>query len=313
MKTYIGIVSILVLAFIWACGDKDDHDIVKNGENTMRVKKVSGHNETYGDFQFECAYSKDSRLDSAGIYNPAREKIGDIQTLYSGNTITFYVSKRVQGVDDETAAEMNPDSIPVISVYLYNAFSKQESEQSETRVYSYYGPEEHAPGTRYKVKYEVKNKVNCLLEYNKQGRVVIWRSPGNFDFDDDRMFKGEMSYEGERLTGITNYLHGNEGWQKIEPNIYHWQGDLLIKISGDVRGDNFETEFTYAGRYPEKITFRQNGGKRTVACQFNSEGYVTRIDEGNGNYMNIEYEAGNGNFSLLTPFLQQLTGMPFIQ
>ncbi|MEI3420438.1 MAG: hypothetical protein V8R91_04865 [Butyricimonas faecihominis] len=46
----------------------------------------------------------------------------------------------------------------------------------------------------------------------------------------------------------------------------------------------------------------------------NSDGYVTRIDEGDGNYMEVEYELGHGDLSTLVSNMSvKLQGEPFIK
>ena len=45
----------------------------------------------------------------------------------------------------------------------------------------------------------------------------------------------------------------------------------------------------------------------------NSDGYVPRIDQGVGNYMEVEYELGHGDLSTLVSNIVKIQGEPFIK
>ena len=56
-----------------------------------------------------------------------------------------------------------------------------------------------------------------------------------------------------------------------------------------------------------------HGVVREVDYVLNSDGYVTRIDEGDGNYMEVDYELGHGDLSTLVSNIVKIQGEPFIK
>ena len=81
--------------------------------------------------------------------------------------------------------------------------------------------------------------------------------------------------------------------------------------------------FTYAGdklTAANDITYSWSGNTvsvtrdgETVRYTLNANGYLTRIDYANGDYMEVTYEAGNGNFGIFTPLLNRNFGIPYVR
>ena len=92
-------------------------------------------------------------------------------------------------------------------------------------------------------------------------------------------------------------------------------GNQLI---GDQRNNNdgqvvFTKTFIYSGSDRLKVKTEDHGVVREVDYVLNSDGYVTRIDEGDRNYMEVEYELGHGDLSTLVSNIIKIQGEPFIK
>ena len=97
----------------------------------------------------------------------------------------------------------------------------------------------------------------------------------------------EYSYDGDRQTGLK-----------------------VLETNGEV---TMEKVFTYLADTKVKVKTVQAGKSSEVTYTLDANGYVVRMEEENGNYMDVKYEAGHGNFSDFIPLAVKLQGEPYIK
>lgn len=85
---------------------------------------------------------------------------------------------------------------------------------------------------------------------------------------------------------------------------FSYSSGLLTKVSCKT----LNLEYQYSGE--NVISVRYTDGERTY--EYNSDGFLKRIDFGNGEYMEIKYEAGHGDFHLFTPLIENSFNLPSI-
>ena len=85
---------------------------------------------------------------------------------------------------------------------------------------------------------------------------------------------------------------------------FSYSGGLLTQVSGE----RLNLEYQYSGGQVTAI--RYTDGERTY--EYNSDGFLKRVDFGNGEYMEIKYEAGHGDFHLFTPLIENSFNLPSI-
>lgn len=309
MKRRIMIITRLVIfaCLLGAC-DKGNND-GRSGIVNYRVKTVSGHNQLWGDFRMVYGYTG-SRLDSIVWRNHRGEKTRMLEVSYNVNKIIAELDDIVCKVSADSAAKLDPDSIPYTwqtALRIEHTTDRRGNLLDEYIVYR--APVEQTAGEEYSYIYEQTGEVKFLYEYDEEGKLLAWRSP--FYGDNRYMVKESYVYNGQRTDEGILWVYELPEWKQVGREVFSYNGDLLAgwQASLTLPGESLqETKagYTYAGNQLQKITYtvRENGGWKTareVTYTFDNSGRVTKIDYGNGEWEEIEYEdlPGNSDYFLL--------------
>ena len=164
----------------------------------------------------------------------------------------------------------------------------------------------------------MKNKrVRYIYEYDERGDLVICRVledaykkeiKDNEKFD-RLVYKAVMEFSGSTVTSVALYqsdeVYGSgEDYKLNDTYTFSYSGGLLTQVSGE----RLNLEYQYSGGQVTAI--RYTDGERTY--EYNSDGFLKRVDFGNGEYMEIKYEAGHGDFHLFTPLIENSFNLPSI-
>lgn len=309
MKRRIMIITRLVIfvCLLGAC-DKGNDDS-RAGMVNYRVKTVSGYNGLWGDFRMVYGYTG-SRLDSIVWRNARGEKTRMLEVRYNVNKIIAELDDIVCKVSADSAAKLDPDSIPYTwqtALKIEHTTDRQGNLLDEHIVYK--APVEQDADDEYSYVYEQTGEVKFLYEYDEEGKLLAWRSP--FYGDNRYMVKEEYVYNGQRVDEGELRVYELSEWKQVGSEIFTYNGDLLMgwQVSQTFPGENLQetkAEYTYAGSQLQKITYAvsENGAWKTareIVYTFDTSGRVTKIDYGNGEWEEIEYEdlPGNSDYFLL--------------
>lgn len=298
MKRGYLLIALLFASVFMACDDDDPAlTNIWMEKNTNRVKEITGHNDWWGDFRMECFY-KNEKLDTAWVYTLSGRVLAFAKGEYTGNVWAFHLYDYI--VPDDAGEE------PAFMLLMDLSYTHDDNLLKSLDL-DYYGPQEDG------WYYERKRKSRERYEYDEKGRLICVRISGDYK-QDEPLLKKEYSYDREQMTGWVCYLYETDHWAAKEQVTMTYAGELSEVDYYDVA----------TGRSVRKETFDYNGGLLSgivssgdvtgkVSYTLNEEGYVTRIDAGNGQVMNIRYESGNGNFSLFTPLTERINGHPYIR
>lgn len=296
MKKRMNIVWLLLLGMsMVAC--HDDNDAEPSAQlNKYRAKEITGHNALWGDFKIRLNYI-DNRLDFGFIMN------GDQDTI--GRLTSSSVMMKVPAISQEEIDQLEPGSS--IPIKYQSIFSIQRKTNQEV-VYHY-----KQENSQYILDYSE----NYLFEYDDtlkvNPRIMKWRRIGDANTDDPLM-RMVYAYDGERVISgeFATYTTSWDVRTRVE---YRYEGGRLASIvetAADGRPVSTKT-FAYTGTDRLRVTTEEGDGARSVDYTLNADGYVTRVDEGDGNYMEVQYEAGHGNLGSLVSNVVKMEGEPYIK
>lgn len=296
MKTLIKIVLLLAAGIMWvSCQDEDGVSPDKQ-LNKYRAKTISGHNELWGDFSISLQYSN-NLLDVGVVTNTQNDTIANI----TKGVVTMKVPELTQ----EEIEELQPGTeIPMTSRIIY-----QISRTTQTETVTYYKRD----GLQFTFNYEE----NYIYEYEDtlsvNRKVLKWRCVGDEESDQPigRMI---YQYDGDKIQHGEYAVYDNT-WLLVSNWNYQYDGNRLkgINVTSGESKVVLKKDFTYLDNEKVKVVTQTESGTTEVIYSINADGYVTRIDQGNGNYMEIKYETGHGNFSDFVPEAIRLQGDPYIK
>lgn len=327
------IACCLAIPLLFACTKEGDKLGVQKktytvAKNAFRAVEISGKNQHWGEYKLAIQY-RNELLDTAKHYNASGHYKGYIRAKINSKTnyeytVTDFVYKidtdSIQRLDEKLANKHGAgnysleDSIPFSAESLYKnqIILNEEGSVAKQTIVEYVPGSGSGTGTDYDYKYDKYRQFIHVYEYNENGNAVAQRSFTDlFDLNDADKFtrtiaKNEFEYAGNLLRTVIEYA-GPGGENFTEANRYHftYSGNKLTSVTGK----EFTKQFSYNG---ERIsTIVCNG--TTYTYEFDNNGNVTKIDDGQGNYMNIKYEAGHGNISEFLPVLEILMGSPYIR
>ena len=296
MKILMNIILLSLLSMsIMSCHDNDDVEPLVQ-LNKYRAKEIKGHNALWGDFKISLNYI-DNSLDLGFITDRNQDTIGRLNSSQ--------VLMLVPSISQEEIDQLEPGStIPM----KYQVIFQIQRKTNQEVIYHY---------AKEDLQYVLKYSESYLFEYDDTLRmdrkIMKWRRIGDSKTDDPLM-RMVYTYNGDRLTG-GEYATYISNWEPRSHVEYSYDGNQLTGIKETTIDGQvvFTKTFIYSGSDRLKVKTEDHGVVREVDYVLNSDGYVTRIDEGDGNYMEVEYELGHGDLSTLVSNIVKIQGEPFIK
>lgn len=311
-----------------ACHDSDDNTTPGQEEtkNTSRVKEINGKNSYWGEYHMQFIYYGD-KVDSAWIWNAGKDTIALLTTSEDDKALTYYISDFIPAIDPDSIQKLEDrygplakDSIPMMTRTLYSVKNQFTNGILMAQEFAYYRPREDVgTGVDFNNKYLNDKRIRYIYEYNAAGTLKIcrvFRDVYEKDPDDNAEFqrviyKAEFSYDDAGHVTTIAWYEGDDRYETTAS--YRLADTYQLVYSGDLptslNGEHLQLQYQGTGKLISSIM--KDGS--SVKYSYTGEGYLNRIEEENGEYIEVKYEAGNGNFGLFTPLLDKGFYVPFIK
>lgn len=318
-------IYLLLGAGLFACSDSDDDvDVKVTPKNKFRVKEITGKNSHWGEYVMNMVYYYET-LDSVVVRDKENNKLAVMTSYDVDNGLKYSLEDYIPNIDADSIQKLYDkygadakDSIPLIGRELFALTNEYKHEElvAQTFVYNK-AREDVGSGKDFNNKYLKNKRVRYIYEYDERGDLVICRVledaykkeiKDNENFD-RLVYKTVMEFIGSMVTSVALYqsdeVYGSgEDYKLNDTYTFSYSGGLLTKVSGE----RLNLEYQYSGGQVTAI--RYTNGERTY--EYNSDGFLKRVDFGNGEYMEIKYEAGHGDFHLFTPLIENSFNIPNI-
>ena len=318
-------IYLLLGAMLFACSDSDDDvDVKVTPKNKFRVKEITGKNSHWGEYVMNMVYYYET-LDSVVVRDKENNKLAVMTSYDVDNGLKYSLEDYIPNIDADSIQKLYDkygadakDSIPLIGRELFALTNEYKHEElvAQTFVYNK-AREDVGSGKDFNNKYLKNKRVRYIYEYDERGDLVICRVledaykkeiKDNEKFD-RLVYKAVMEFSGSTVTSVALYqsdeVYGSgEDYKLNDTYTFSYSGGLLIKVSGE----KLNLEYQYSGGQVTAILYTD--GERTY--EYNSDGFLKRVDFGNGEYMEIKYEAGHGDFHLFTPLIENSFNIPSI-
>ena len=318
-------IYLLLGAMLFACSDSDDDvDVKVTPKNKFRVKEITGKNSHWGEYVMNMVYYYET-LDSVVVRDKENNKLAVMTSYDVDNGLKYSLEDYIPNIDADSIQKLYDkygadakDSIPLIGRELFALTNEYKHEElvAQTFVYNK-AREDVGSGKDFNNKYLKNKRVRYIYEYDERGDLVICRVledaykkeiKDNEKFD-RFVYKAVMEFSGSTVTSVALYqsdeVYGSgEDYKLNDTYTFSYSGGLLTKVSGE----RLNLEYQYSGGQVTAI--RYTDGERTY--EYNSDGFLKRVDFGNGEYMEIKYEAGHGDFHLFTPLIENSFNLPSI-
>lgn len=284
-----------LLGILVSC-DKNEGVSPEKLLNKFRVKEIKGHNTLWGDFKMSIEY-QNNLVDKAFVINSENDTVGRL-------TPTAVMTKKLTLSPDEIAALPEGSAIPWKWQIVYS-INKSLKKETITRIKYLDDENEVSVIDTYLYEYE-----DSLAIHPK---IIKWRHLGDekeggelgrmiYNYEDNRIATGEYSIYQVNFWEVSRY------WK------YEYNGENLVAVEEKSADGRLimDLRFTY-GDKRLIVAGKINGITQEVTYIFNAEGEIIRIDEGNGNYMEMQYESGHGNISEFVPEFEKLQGKPYVK
>ncbi|MEQ2977426.1 hypothetical protein AAAX96_12415 [Butyricimonas faecihominis] len=318
-------IYLLLGAVLFACSDSDDDvDVKVTPKNKFRVKEITGKNSHWGEYVMNMVYYYET-LDSVVVRDKENNKLAVMTSYDVDNGLKYSLEDYIPNIDADSIQKLYDkygadakDSIPLIGRELFALTNEYKHEElvAQTFVYNK-AREDVGSGKDFNNKYLKNKRVRYIYEYDERGDLVICRVledaykkeiKDNEKFD-RLVYKAVMEFSGSTVTSVALYqsdeVYGSgEDYKLNDTYTFSYSGGLLTQVSGE----RLNLEYQYSGGQVTAI--RYTDGERTY--EYNSDGFLKRVDFGNGEYMEIKYEAGHGDFHLFTPLIENSFNLPSI-
>ena len=317
------LIYLLLGVSLFACNDSDDDTGARkvNVKNEFRVKEIRGTNAHWGNYTMGVSYYAEE-LDSAWVYNAQKDTLDILTTQEIEGGIEYDIYDFVPNIDadsirrlEELYGEKAKDSIPMVTRKLYSLQVIYDNERVQSQAFSFYMPrEDMGVGQDFNNKYLNNYRTRYYYEYDQQGYLIICRMLKDVylpDPDDNAEFERSVnklvfSYVSGRVSVMDEFraedqYGSSESYVKSDTWNFVYTGEKLTAVNG--------VTYQYEGNSVSSIT--RDG--QTVRYSYNSDGYLKRIEWTNGEYMEMKYESGNGNFGVLSPLLEQNWEVPYVR
>lgn len=321
------IIIFILLGLIAASCNNDDDDAIKGnvGKNEFRVKTIRGTNAQWGDFTLTVSY-RNEEMDSMYVYNatdtlaylskeerPEGNGYDYASTIYHiYNYVANISADSIQKLEDKYGVEVAKDSIPLVSREVFSSQVAYENGEVWLQILTAYV---HVPEENQPAQYLKEERNQYMYEYHANGSLDICRMfHDTFDTSDADLNNKFQTRDVRKL--VFNYDRGLvSDMEEFRAEDEYGSEASYVKVT--------DWNFIYTGdrlTAANDITYSWNGNAvsitregNTVRYTLNANGYPTRIDYPNGDYLEVTYEAGNGNFSIFSPLLEQNFGIPYIR
>lgn len=333
MRNILFIAGFMITALL-SCTKEAKYEVAEDPEftpvkNSYRAKTISGKNDHWGEFKFVLTY-KNEKLDTAQLFNATGRQTGRINVKLSSSTLqNYYIIDFVPKIDPDSIQRLDKrlsekygagnyvleDSIPLSSETYFLGQLQQDKYTRESKlIRTYYGPVDN-PGTgeEYIYKYRKIQQITGKYEYDETNNLIAERVFQDvYDADNENKYKRQITkyeyyYNDRQLTSIIYYdAAGGENFTESDRYNFSYNGNKVTAI----QGQHLTKQFSYTGEYISKVSC---SGRNDYTYEYDSNGNVTSISYGNGNYMKIEYEKGNGNISQFLSIFDRMMGDPHIR
>ena len=319
----IWILPFLLMALV-ACNDDDDAgnmDYV-NGASDMRVKRIAGQNEVWGEYELLFEYRPDGRVDHVWRLATGGEFVGDtlgyFSVTYDVDYHEFQIIDRVMNImadSVESLRQLYPDTYRDtlrerrLEQMLYS--SKLENGKYSCHVNR---PRRRTEfGNLFYPQYMNVSGQTLIVENDEAGRPIVIRC-----YDDEygdayenntytrSISKYEIAYEGNEMVSAVQYRPGGYGeeswveWRRLDFSSYQ---NIVTAV---------ESEFYRMRRDSKQVVVAEPGKNTTYTL--NEKGLAISMETTDGEKATFEYENGSGNFVELyaTP-LERLLGKAWVR
>ena len=133
-------------------------------------------------------------------------------------------------------------------------------------------------------------------------------------YKEEPLSKMELEYNGNKLTGVYLYETDNGTWKKTGEMNYSYISGNIDRITSLNHGKEQVYTYGYDGNgNPATFKYRNNQGDVNVKLKYNPDGFMTSCEYGNGVKYTMTYESGNGNFFMLSGYLNSILGFPVVK
>lgn len=312
---YLSLCCAVVIA---ACSDKD------NGEgpdakpsNEYRVTQIEGRNAHWGEYTMTMKYHLQA-LDSIIVTDAAGERIAFMKASQDENgAIIFSMNDIVSNIDAEAIAELGPDEdIPTVERELLRIRSEYRNGILQAQTFTYSRPKaDNGTGADFNSEYLDDRRIRYVYEYDGGGELYICRIINDvYDPDRNSQFIRTVSKmvaesNGGMVNKVSAYMA--EGDPESESYVlddtfnFTWSGNRLTGVGST------GTQISYTWTDGNMTVMTTSDGTYTYA--YNSDGSIRRIDMPGGEYMEMAYEQGAGDFELYTPAIEKTFGVQFVK
>lgn len=299
--------------------------------NDFRAAEIEGRNKYWGEFKLLFEYTTADQLANVWRVDAERDTVGRISVMRGTDQMVdrFNVQDWIPNISPDSIDRMDKvylekygagnyslkDSIPLVA---RNVIECTNYFYTDSRIYQqefmYYRPRENVgvTGVNFNNEYLQTRKVRYMYEYNDQGRVAIVRwgeytypdpaVPSEFD---TRQGKCEVGYHDASVSWVDAYEQiGGGSYGPATEYRMSYDGARLRQVAAE----GYEKTFSYSG---SECTVTEEG--KIWKYTLDTNGYPVRQENPAGEYMTVKYEEGNGDFEILTPFLERLMGNPYIK
>jgi len=297
-------------------------------KNAFRAAKVTGTSNHWGEFTLYMEYDKEE-LKSIVRTNAEGDTVGGFNITRNSETLSLAFRDYVPAIDKDSIQRIDERLKGLYGAgnySLWDSISRSAQSLLEVTAYLYTdgrikksvvrkyvpNPNRNETGKNFKYAYVLVSTTSSTYEYNDQSDVCVNRimydvhNPADKDIYVRSLYKTETGYQNDKIMSL-GWFTAPGGDNFTEYNRYHYtySGEQLTSI----RGTDFSRTFTYNGN---QVTMTTNETE-TVTYELDAHGNVVKMNDGKGNAWQVEYEPGNGNFSMLTFLTDRMTNPFFIK
>ncbi|MGL5682095.1 MAG: hypothetical protein ACRDDZ_03445 [Marinifilaceae bacterium] len=329
-QLYFFILTTIILMGNVACEKENTTIDIEPKLNSFRVKKITGKNDIWGEYTIEFTYNSQGRITKSyrTAINSETEKLDTLGYALidkKDNGLAFFMADYIINIDADSIAKLKqefPESYAdtlkkrrtLRTVYQNGIQVNTENQITEEITNIFKCREDFGSGTQFNNSYLNKSRNTYKYEYNATGQVTTTRyyeDVYNLESDKNdkytrRVCKAAFTYNNNEVVKIDMFhldAESSEHWILNDTWHYVYTNNSLI----EVQGNNFNYK-----RIGNNINIQRNN--LLVTYTLNDYNLPIRVEANNDEYMDIEYEAGHGEFSIYaSTWFDELIGIPTIK